>query len=131
MIALLWLSVVLPPLFDGSIYPLELNHYTTLIVQGMDLGLLLPICLISAVLLLKKKDLGYLAVPVYSVFLSILMTALTAKLIAMGMQGQQIIPAIIFIPSFALISIRNSIAMIAKDQINDVLNTNYKGFNVR
>ena len=116
MIALLWLSVIIPPLLDGRIYPPELQHYTTLIVQGMDLGLLLPICLISAILLLKKKDLGYICVPVYSVFLSVLMTALTAKLIAMGLQGQQIIPAIIFIPLFALISMRNSIAMISKIQ---------------
>ena len=114
MIALMWLGVVVPSLLDGSLYPAELNHYTTLIVQGMDLGLLLPICLVSAILLLKKKPLGYLLVPVYTVFLVILMIALTAKLIAMGMQGQNIIPAIFIIPVFALIALRNSIAMITK-----------------
>lgn len=34
-IALLWLGVVLPPLFDGSVYPKQLEHYTTLVVQGL------------------------------------------------------------------------------------------------
>lgn len=114
MIALLWLSVILPPLIDGSLYPDGLNHYTTLIVQGMDLGLLLPICLVSAILLIKKKDLGYLLVPLYTVFLSLMMSALTAKLIAMGLQGQSIIPAIFIIPTFALLAIVSSVVSIGK-----------------
>ena len=114
MIALLWLSVILPPLLDGSLYPEGLNHYTTLIVQGMDLGLLLPICLVSAILLRKKKALGYLLVPVYTVFLSLMMTALTAKLIAMGLQGQNIIPPIFIIPAFALLAIVSSVVSIRK-----------------
>jgi hypothetical protein len=109
MIALLWLNVVVPPLLKGSIYPDALQHYTTLIVQGMDLGLLLPIALVSAFLLLKKRPLGYLLVPVYTIFLSILMTALTAKLIAMGLQGQSIIPAIFIIPLFVLLAVGSSV----------------------
>ena len=104
-IALLWLNVVLPPLIDGSIYPDSLDHYTTLIVQGFDLGLLLPICFVAAVLFLKQKPMGYLIVPVYLGFLSLLMTALTAKLIAMAMHNVNVIPAIFIIPVFALISI--------------------------
>lgn len=53
-IGMLWLSIVLPPLFNVSIYPSEVEHYTTLIVQGMDLSLLLPIAVVSGVLLIKK-----------------------------------------------------------------------------
>lgn len=112
MIALLWLGTIVPPLLDGSIYPDSLEHYTTLIVQGMDIGLLLPIALVSAILLLKKRPLGYLLVPVYTVFLSLMMTALTAKLIAMNMQGQSIIPAIFIIPLFAILAIGSSYASI-------------------
>jgi hypothetical protein len=104
-IAFLWLSIVVPPLLAGSIYPLEVEHYTTLIVQGMDLGLLLPLCVVSGVLLLQKKPLGYLLGPVYLVFLSLLMTALVAKIIAMGMLGYNIIPAIFIIPVFELTAI--------------------------
>jgi len=58
-IAPLWLGVVLPPLIDGSIFPVELEHYTTLIVQGMDLDLLLPLAVVTGVLLLRRRPAGY------------------------------------------------------------------------
>lgn len=104
-IALMWLNIVVPPLSDGSIYPENLQHYTTLIVQGFDLGLLLPAAFIAGWLLIREKPLGYLSGTVYIIFLSLLMMALTAKIIAMGMQGQNIIPVIFIIPTFGLISI--------------------------
>jgi len=105
MIALLWLSVVVPPLIDGTIYPEALQHYTTLIVQGFDLGLLLPLSFVSGLLLFKRTAMGYLSGTVYIVFLSILMTALTAKLIAMALNNVPVIPAIFIIPTFNLITI--------------------------
>jgi len=104
-IAMLVLSVVVPPLLNGSIYPGELEHYTTLIVQGMDLGLLLPLAVVSGILLIRKKSFGYLLGPTYLIFLSFLMTALTAKIIAMGINGYNIIPVIFIIPTFTIISI--------------------------
>jgi len=97
-ITLLWLSIVIPPLFDGTIIPLQAEHYTTLIVQGLDLSILLPAAIISAVLFIKKKPLGYLLCPVYFIFLSLLMTALTAKVIAMGILGYNVMPVVIIIP---------------------------------
>ncbi|HLP47669.1 MAG TPA: hypothetical protein VK469_17115 [Candidatus Kapabacteria bacterium] len=111
-IAFLWLSIVLPPLLDGTIYPKSLDHYTTLIVQGMDLGLLLPLAVISGILLLKKKAFGYLLGPVYLVFLSILMTALTAKVIGMALLGFNVIPVIFIIPTFNIITIICSILIL-------------------
>lgn len=111
-IAFLWLSIVVPPLFNGSIYPKELEHYTTLIVQGMDLGLLLPLAVVSGILLIWKKPFGYLLGPVYFIFLSMLMTALTAKVVAMGIAGYNIIPVIFIIPIFNLISIICSILLL-------------------
>jgi len=99
-IALLWLGVVVPPLLDGSVIPPQTEHYTTLIVQGLDLALLLPICFVSAILFLKHRPMGYLLAPIYLVFLTLMMMALTAKIIAMGMLGQEIFPVIVIIPSF-------------------------------
>lgn len=104
-IALLWLGVVLPPLVDGSVVPHGTDHYTTLIVQGLDLGILLPAAFISGWLWKRKHRYGLLLAPVYFVFLSILMTALTAKIIAMGSLGYNIIPAVFIIPLFQAISI--------------------------
>jgi hypothetical protein len=104
-IASLWLSVVIPPLLDGSIIPKDVEHYTTLIVQGMDLGLLLPLSLVSGWLLIKKTPFGYLMGTTYLIFLSLLMTALCAKIIAMGLLGSNIFPVIFIIPTFMLVAV--------------------------
>ncbi|MFO8146038.1 MAG: hypothetical protein R6U03_01480 [Gillisia sp.] len=111
-ITFLWLSIILPPLIDGTIYPPDLNHYTTLIVQGLDLGLLLPIGFVVGVLLIRKKSSGYLYATIYVVFLSIFMTALTAKIIAMAMNDVNVIPVIFIIPSINIICIVSAGLMI-------------------
>ena len=106
MIGFLWLGVILPPLIDGTIYPPELEHYTTLIVQALDLSILLPASFLSGWLLIKKRPFGYLIAPIYMVFLSLLMIALTGKIIGMSLVGVDPGPAIIMIPLI------NSIAII-------------------
>jgi hypothetical protein len=111
-IALLWLDVVLPPLFDGTIIPVQVEHYTTLIVQGLDLGILLPGAFICGILFIKKRSTGYLLAPVYLVFLSLLMLALTAKLIVMYAAGFNVVPAIFIIPVFAVLSITAMISIL-------------------
>ena len=104
-ITILWLGVVLPPLLDGSIIPLSVQHYTTLIVQGFDLALLLPLAFITGIQCRRGTVFGFMLGPVYLVFLAILMTALTAKIIAMAMLGENVIPAVIIIPAFNLAAI--------------------------
>ncbi|MDZ7847628.1 MAG: hypothetical protein U5L96_13155 [Owenweeksia sp.] len=120
-IALLWLSVVVPPLLEGNVYPESLQHYTTLIVQGFDLGLLLPISFVNGVLLVKNRALGYLAGTTFIVFLAILMTALTAKVIAMMLNGDNVIPVIFIIPTFNLVAIICAIGMVrgVRAQVSD------------
>ncbi|RYZ47525.1 MAG: hypothetical protein EOP49_21110 [Sphingobacteriales bacterium] len=105
VIALLWLSVVVPPLLDGTVIPAQVEHYTTLIVQGFDLAILLPAAFLSGVLLLRKNPWGMLLAPVYLVFLSLLMTALTAKVIAMAILGANVVPVIFIIPLMNLLTV--------------------------
>lgn len=105
VIAFLWLGVVVPPLLNGSVYPEEVQHYTTLIVQGLDLGLLLPLSFVSGLLLVRRQVMGFLMAPVYLVFLSLLMIALTAKIIAMAMIGVNVIPVIFIIPAIGTFTI--------------------------
>lgn len=102
-IGLLWLMVVVPPLLQSG-FPVDIAHYTTLVVQGLDLALLLPSCFILGLFLLKRKPLGYLLAPVYIIFLAILMVALTAKVIGMALLGAEVFPASILIPSFTLLA---------------------------
>jgi hypothetical protein len=104
-VAGLWLSIIVPPLIDRSVYPSALEHYTTLIVQGMDLGLLLPMAFVSGVLFIKMRPVGYLAATTYIIFLSILMTALSAKIIAMALNDVNVIPAIFIIPLINFITV--------------------------
>lgn len=104
-IALLWLGIVVPPLLNGTIIPPQTEHYTTLIVQGLDLAILLPAAFMSGVLFIRKRPMGYLLAPVYFVFLSLLLTALTAKVVAMGLLGFNVIPVIFIIPAFNLTAI--------------------------
>ncbi|PKP42723.1 MAG: hypothetical protein CVT93_03280 [Bacteroidetes bacterium HGW-Bacteroidetes-10] len=114
IIAMLWLSVVLPPLLDGTIYPGELDHYTTLIVQGFDLGLLLPASFITGLMLYRGKAAGFVLGTVYLGFLSLLMTALCAKIAAMAIQGVNVIPAVFIIPSITIITIFSLQKMLKK-----------------
>lgn len=104
-IAFLWLSIVIPPILNGTLIPKEVEHYTTLIVQGLDLAILLPSAFIIGNLFRSRKSLGLLLAPVYFIFLSMLMTALTAKVIAMWSLGYNVVPVIFIIPSFNLITI--------------------------
>lgn len=111
-ITLLWLSVVVPPLLDGSIYPPGVEHYTTLVVQAIDLSLLLPISFLFGYLLYKKKPEGYLYGTAYLVFLVFMMTALLSKIIFMGANAYQIIPVIIIIPMILLCALAGSYGML-------------------
>lgn len=104
-IGVMWLGIVVPPLLDGTMIPPQTEHYTTLIVQGLDLAILLPLAVVSGAMFMRKRPLGYLLAPTYLVFLSILMTALIAKIIAMGLLGQNVMPAVIIIPAITIVSI--------------------------
>jgi hypothetical protein len=103
-IILLWLSIIIPPLLDGTVIPLQVEHYTTLIVQGLDLGILLPGAIITGILFFRNNSLSFFLAPVYFIFLSILMTALTSKVVGMYLLGYNVIPVIFIIPIFAILS---------------------------
>lgn len=98
LIAFLWLRVIVPPLLDGSLYPAGLAHFTTMIVQGFDLALFLPASLLAGLAYLKRLTWGDVLAPAYSVFLSLQMLALLAKIAWMHAIGVSAGPALIIIP---------------------------------
>ncbi len=81
-----WLSLVVPPLIEGTV-PVELQHYTTMVIQGFDLSIFLPISFLSGLLLIKKKPIGYLMAGVYINFLAILMISITAIFVGQKLAG--------------------------------------------
>jgi hypothetical protein len=111
-IAVLWLGIVIPPLADGSVVPTDVAHYTTLIVQGFDLGLLLPLGVVCGVLLWQRRPYGYLLATPYMVFLSLLMLALVAKVAAMAIAGVSVVPVVFIIPTLCLISVIGAAALL-------------------
>lgn len=119
VIGSLWLQVVVPPLYKEGI-PIDLDHYTTLIVQGFDLALFLPISFISGVFLIKRVPIGYFLGSIYFVFLSLLMTALSGKIIGMALAGVNVVPVIFIIPTINLITILSSIIIFKNihDKVN-------------
>lgn len=120
LIAFLWLNVVVPPLFKGTIYPEGLDHYTTLIVQGLDLSLFLPISFVSGYLAVKKNKYGYLFSLVQLIFLFLLMIALTSKLLFMRAAGQSVIPAIFIMPTISLLSMSFAFRLLKKLQMKSL-----------
>ena len=55
---LAWLGRIVPPLFQGETPILE--NTTTLVIQFMDLGLIVPLAFLGGILLLRRHAWGYL-----------------------------------------------------------------------
>jgi hypothetical protein len=98
LIALLWLQVIVPPLLAGNLYPAGLAHLSTMVVQGFDLALFLPPSFVAGWAYLKRQPVGDLLAPVYSVFVSLQMLALLAKIAWMTAIGANAGPALVIIP---------------------------------
>lgn len=68
---LVWLMNILPATFTGA--PMDLIEiYTTEPTFIVDLGIILPTCVLGGYYLLKKKTMGYILPPIMLTFLSIM-----------------------------------------------------------
>ncbi|MDO9535651.1 MAG: hypothetical protein Q7J85_10065 [Bacillota bacterium] len=74
---ILWIEAPLSSLIHGG-PPATLGHYTTLATHSLDLAIIVPSLLFSAVMILRRDPTGYLvAIPLLSI-LAMLAPALTA-----------------------------------------------------
>lgn len=107
-----WLSDLIPSIINNT-FPAELQHYTSIPVYSMDLGLVVPTFLVAAILLLKKKPFGYLLSAVM-IFKGVTMwAALTAMTIALVIQGIQMsFGEMVMAPIFSLITIYTLVLML-------------------
>lgn len=85
-ILLMWLKRIVPSILSGSA-PLGIEHYTTLPIQALDLGFILPAAITSAILIMRKKPMGYLLSSVLLIKFITLLTAITAMIIAQALSG--------------------------------------------
>jgi hypothetical protein len=104
-IGLLWLGRIAPSITE-DISPVGLEHYTTLVIQGMDLGFVVPVAILSGILLIKRKAFGYLLSSVVIIKGITLLTAITAMIVGQAYAGvpMSLVEVIIFL-SFDLVSV--------------------------
>jgi hypothetical protein len=57
-LTLAWLGRIVVTFSPGAVPPLE--NTTSMFIQAMDLGIIVPVCVLSGILLLRRKSWGYL-----------------------------------------------------------------------
>lgn len=104
-IGLMWIGRIIPPLITHSIPP-SLEHYTTLPIQALDLGFIVPLAFLTGILIIKKKPFGYLLSSIITTKGITMLTSITAMIIGQISLGVKVssIELIIF-PAFNLIII--------------------------
>lgn len=104
---LLWLRDVIPAIIENKV-PRSVSDYDLLVnpVHVIDISFALPGLIITAVLLLRKHNLGYILAPIGLVFMIVLTIALAAMVIMTRVKGltEDMSIALIFIV-LSLISI--------------------------
>lgn len=85
-VMLMWLGKLAPSLLKSS-PPTGLEHYTTMVIQAMDLGLIVPAGMLSGVLFLRRHPLGYLLGTVILIKGITLLTAITAMIFFQAAAG--------------------------------------------
>lgn len=105
VIGILWIGMIISSL-TKNIIPVGLGHYTTLVIQGMDLGFIVPTAIISAVLLFQRRSMGYLLTSIIIIKGLTMGTALTAMIIGQAYTGVKMgIAEMTIFPFFNLIVI--------------------------
>jgi hypothetical protein len=90
-LGLAWLGRIVPPLLAGT-PPFGLEAYTTLGIQALDLGVIVPASIITAVLLWQKRPWGYTLVSVLMVKALMMGAALIAMIIGQILAGVAVSP---------------------------------------
>lgn len=59
MLMVMWVNMIFQYMISNQV-PEGLDHYTTLVIQGLDLGFVVPISILSGVMLIQAKPLGFM-----------------------------------------------------------------------
>ena len=82
MLSGLWLNMIIDSLLTGTA-PAALGSYTTLVIQALDLGIVVPAAILSGILLLKNNDWGYTLASVFLIKGFLLGTAIISMMLFM------------------------------------------------
>jgi len=102
LLALMWLGRIVPALVAGTPPP-GLESYSTLFVQAGDLGIVVPLTILSGVLLLRRQPAGFVLAGVMVVKGATFGLALVGMMVAMGVMGTGVaIFEVIFFSALAI-----------------------------
>jgi hypothetical protein len=87
---MMWTGKLGFPLLNDTPPPEDLQHYTTFVIQALDLGFVVPVGLLAGVLLIMRKPFGYLLAPVIIIKEITLLTAMTAMIFLQIKAGVEI-----------------------------------------
>jgi hypothetical protein len=88
-LTLAWSGRIVPALIAGS-PPIGLESYTTLVIQALDLGIIVPVCVLTAILLGRQQPWGYALAAVVLVKGLTMGMALIAMILGQVMAGVQV-----------------------------------------
>jgi hypothetical protein len=84
--AMMWLGKIVPSLLSDA-PPAGLEHYTTLVIQALDLGFVIPVGILAGIFLIKRTAFGYLLSSIMIIKDITLITALTMMIILQMIAG--------------------------------------------
>jgi len=84
-----WLSRIVPATIAGT-PPFGLESYTTLVIQGLDLGIIVPVSALTAVLLWRSQPWGYTLASVVLIKGLTMGAALIAMIVGQVLGGHEI-----------------------------------------
>ncbi len=90
-LSMAWLGLVVPPMINGK-PPAGLESAITMVIQSLDLGVIVPTSIITAVLLLKNRPWGFTLAIVVLLKILTMGTALVAMVINQMREGVEIDP---------------------------------------
>ncbi len=101
---LAWLGRIVPPLFSGQTPALE--NATTLVIQVLDLGIIVPLCFLAGILLLRHSAWGYLLASVTVMKMLTLGAAVSVMGVNMALSGVATSPVeLLVFPALTLINL--------------------------
>ena len=104
-LCLMWLGRIIPSLLSGAA-PEGLELYTTLVIQALDLGIIVPASIFAGVLTLRRRPLGYLVASILVMKGISMLTAISMMIFVMSLNGVSVssVEMIVF-PMFNLVAI--------------------------
>ena len=90
-IAMMWLGRIIPTI-GTDLAPAGLENYSTLGIQVLDLGVIVPACFVISHLLKVKSRLGYIFAPVLIIKAVALVIAVLTMAVCMTLSGVEVAP---------------------------------------